>query len=355
LNLPRNYIRRTVTVLVLVIAGLVPSAITQNSSPDTGELKQLTDSLVALSTQPAAAQSGGNAQNVAKRRYDLLLKLAAKSPEQALRLMLPSDVIARLPASAKAFLEQDADEKGTLEILVEDYPDNTHRMRYFLNTARERLELYFAANPPDHLQTGARVRARGKRLDSVLMLSSGATTATTPGGTTELQLQSLASPNTFGAQSTLVLLVNFSDNASQPTTVEAARSLVLTTVSNFDLENSQNQTWLTGDVYGWYTLAMGSSTCDTTTLATQANKAATNAGVNLAQYTRILYMFPSISACGWAGLATIGGSPGQAWINGYVTNTLVVAHEMGHNFGLYHSKTITNEYGDLFDTMSVIS
>ena len=293
MNLPRNYIRRTMTVLVLVIAGLVPSAITQNSPPDTGELKQLTDSLVALSTQPAAAQSGGNAQNVAKRRYDLLLKLAAKSPEQALRLMLPSDVIARLPAGVKAFLEQDADERGKLEILVEDYPDNTHRMRYFLNTARERLELYFAANPPDHLQTGARVRARGKRLDSVLMLSSGATTATTPGGTTELQLQSLASPNTFGAQSTLVLLVNFSDNASQPTTVEAARSLVLTTVSNFDLENSQNQTWLTGDVYGWYTLAMGSSTCDTTTLATLANKAATNAGVNLAQYTRILYMFPS--------------------------------------------------------------
>ena len=199
-----------------------------------------------------------------------------------MQLMLPSDVTAKLPARAKAFIEKDADETGELEMLVEDYPDGTHRMRYLLKTARERLELYFAKDPPHHLQTGAKVRARGKRLDGVMMLESGAT-STTPGQpnsselqtgaqtTSPLQVQALASSSTFGSQSTVVLLVNFSDNTSQPTTVEAARSLVFSTVSSFDQENSQNQTWLTGDVFGWYTLPMGSSSCDTNTLASQAN------------------------------------------------------------------------------------
>jgi hypothetical protein len=194
-----------------------------------------------------------------------------------------------------------------------------------------------------------------------MLLTSGTTSASTPPAA--LQTLALASPNTFGAQSTLVLLVNFSDNTSQPTTVDAAQNLVFNTVSNFDKENSQNQTWLTGNVYGWFTLPMTSTACDTNTLATQAKQAATNAGINLSAYKRYVYMFPTISACSWSGMGTIGGSPSQAWINGYVTSLQVVGHEMGHNFGLYHAHSLncsgstlgtncsTVEYGDMFDIM----
>ncbi|MGZ4818357.1 MAG: NEW3 domain-containing protein, partial [Terriglobales bacterium] len=132
--------------------------------------------------------------------------------------------------------------------------------------------------------------------------------------------------------------------------------------SNFDMENSQNQTWLTGDVFGWYTLAMSMSSCDTNTLASLAKQAATAAGVSLNNYKRIVYGFPQSNGCGWSGLGTVGGNPSSAWINGSF-NLLVVGHEMGHNFGLYHAHSLicpgttlgtncsTGEYGDPFDIM----
>ena len=56
------------------------------------------------------------------------------------------------------------------------------------------------------------------------------------------------SPNTFGPQSTLVILMNFSDNSAQPYTTGFAESVTFTEVNNFDLENSYGQTSLTGIV-----------------------------------------------------------------------------------------------------------
>ncbi len=358
-------------LLVIIFSFLAVPAFAQqsaNASAASSEvLQQLTDTLVA-SAQAGSAH--GDVVKTAKNRRALLLQLLDGSPELAQRFMLPSDVAVRVPASAREWVETDADEAGSLEVQVEDYANGTHRLRFYLNTLRERLPLYFAKDEPRHLLSGSRVRIRGKRLNGSLLVPTGSpsNTPTLPdagSSTTQsgIQTLALASPYTFGAQSTLVLLVNFSDNTSQPTTVDAARSLVLTTLSNFDLENSQNQTWLTGDAFGWFTLAMSGSTCDTNTLAAQAQQAATNAGVNLASYNRYVYLFPNIAACGWAGLGSIGGRPSQAWINGYVTNLQVIGHEMGHNFGLYHAHSLvcsgvtigsscsTNEYGDLYDMM----
>src|SRR6202035_5782130 len=79
------------------------------------------------------------------------------------------------------------------------------------------------------------------------------------GGPTPLTVP-LASPNTFGAQSTLVILFNFPDLTTQPYTAASARSVTFTDVSNFYLEGSFQQTWLTGTVAGWYTIAAPSTT-----------------------------------------------------------------------------------------------
>ena len=73
-------------------------------------------------------------------------------------------------------------------------------------------------------------------------------------------------------------------------------------------------------------------------------------------------MFPTNSACGWAGMGNVGGSNTKAWINGQF-NLKTVGHEIGHNYGLRHAhgldcdvsafgNTCTSlPYGDAADLM----
>ena len=232
--------------------------------------------------------------------------------------------------------------EGQLEILQQDVKDGRNHLLYSLKQADgTRVRLEFVDEPPKHLLTGHHVRATGQLSGGSLILYSGGTTVTnTTAATTTDPL-----PNTLGAQSTLVILVSFQDAPSnQPWTPSQLQSEVFSGsgTSGFLQEASYGQTWLTGDVYGWYVIPVNSSNCDTNQIATLANNAATQAGVNLANYPRLMYVFPYTSACAWAGAATIGGSPSQSWVNGggTTTNTLnlgVFAHEIGHNLGLYHS------------------
>src|SRR6266581_1969402 len=76
----------------------------------------------------------------------------------------------------------------------------------------------------------------------------------------------------------IVILVNFQDKPTeQPWTLDEVRSFVFGTVSNFYLENSYRQTWLSGDAVGYYTIPLdstytiqldgGGAVCDTRGIA----------------------------------------------------------------------------------------
>ena len=268
--------------------------------------------------------------------------------------------------------------EGTLEVQYEDSYAGA-RLTHYLNTGSERLALLFARKPPERLQTGARVRVRGARRKGALMLDTGADVsslsddASNPGsGVSSLGLDDsgssmlpLSSSNTFGSQSTLVILFNFQDLATQPYSTASAQSVTFNEVSNFFRENSFGQTWLEGAVVGWYTIAASSTVCSYNTWAAQAEQAATDAGVNLGSYSRRVFGFPQTAACSWWGLGSVGGgtvgNPSRAWINGpYALR--VVGHEMGHNFGLHHARSNTcdasgcliDEYGDDHDIMGAV-
>jgi len=273
---------------------------------------------------------------IAALRRQLLAALIEDEPAAVLSAVLPARSRAGLPAAAQALVEQESEVEGVLTVMVEDRY-NGSRNRYALQVGRERYTLHFATNPP-LLQSGSYVRVRGVRE----------------------ALPDIA-PNSFGEQRTAVILVNFQDNPIQPYTAAFAQSVVFGTTSAFDMENSYRQAWLTGDVFGWYTIALSSTVCDNGQVAIQAQAAAAAAGVNLSGYARLVYAFPQ-NPCGWWGLGTVGGSPSEAWINGSL-QLRAVGHEMGHNFGLFHSHALecgsttlgsncsTIEYGDSVDIM----
>ena len=171
-----------------------------------------------------------------------------------------------------------------------------------------------------------------------------------------------------GPRRVAVLLFNFTNDRSQPWSTthgvqhdvhgRRARS------ASYFQEESFGATTMTGDVFGWYQLPTSSSGCAIDSWAASANAAAAAAGVNLSSYQHVVYAFPYVMDCGWAGLAEMPGS--HVWINGsFVLRTL--GHELSHNLGVHHAASLScingtskvalgttcsySEYGDPFDVM----
>ena len=309
-----------------------------------------------------AAPSDANALlSAARARQQVLAELIALDPAAVLRVAIPHHVRARMPLDVQAHVEEEVQIEGELDVYHEDH-DHSSRYVGVVKGSHEDVTLHFAGGEPPP-QSGARVRVRGVRVMQALATQGGANDVVT--------LAAAPPAGTFGEQRTAVLLVNFQDMPAQPYTREQARSVVFGTASDYFKEASYGQTWLTGDVFGWFTLPRKStdnayaSGCDTISpslgIGPLARKAAAAAGVDLTGYRRVIYAFPSIN-CGWWGMGTVGGNPSNAYINGTLA-LAVVAHELGHNLGLYHSRAyecgsavVANscsviEYGDTLDIM----
>ena len=312
---------------------------------------------------------------VASSKYLLSgLSLSAVARISLLALFTLTAVPIAFAQAGQASLEAEASAtkhvqlEGELEILNKDFNDHSE-VSYSLKQANgEHLHMRFAKDPPTHLLTGDHVQAEGDLSNNTLVLysgsnvrngsnkgSSGSTTTSTPPGPL---------PYTLGPQATLIMLVTFQDNPIQPYTESDAQTMFSGKVNDFFVENSYGQTSIVPTVVGWYTIPDSVSTCNLVQIATDAQSAATAAGVNLANYTRYVYAFPQNNSCGFAGSSYVGGNPSQNWINGNSLDIHVIDHELGHGFGLWHAHSLdcgtstsicsngtVVEYGDLVDSM----
>ncbi|GAB3114822.1 hypothetical protein GCM10027217_46400 [Pseudomaricurvus hydrocarbonicus] len=248
---------------------------------------------------------------------------------------------------------------GTTEVFYEDFEDGSHRLRQTLITpAGERIQL-LAAGSRSELRYGDQVIIQGLQLDSedesyLAYEANGSTTTSTS--------TSAAVTQTTGDQQTLILMVNFSDDSSQPFTPQEAADVVHGSSSDFLYENSFGQTSLSGNAYGWYNIATSVDVCDSELLMELADQAALADGIDPNSYARVVYVHPRRDTCGWSGLASLGGTPSRVLLNGTL-DIHNATHEIGHTLGLKHahalecdaqawsSDCLNREYGDSLDNM----
>jgi hypothetical protein len=242
------------------------------------------------------------------------------------------------------------------------FADEHATFQYGLETAQGVLALHFSGGAPT-IPLATEVTVQGQRSGNAILVASGGVKTSGSTGAT--------APAT-GAKKVAVILFTFADSTSQPYTPAFAQGVAFTnsnSVAAYYSTVSWGQLSLSGDVFGWYQLRDKSTTCDYSTWASDADAAAKAAAVDLSAYDYHVYAFPTVSACGWAGLSYMPGT--QAWLNGPSGMTLhAMAHELGHNLGTHHANSYyctengvavslsanvanctSQEYGDPFSVM----
>jgi len=300
---------------------------------------------------------------VASLRKNEMLKKIKNNTEEFLLQTLPSSLIEKLPEEIHPFLEKELEIEGELEVFIEeDIEKNYHKEFYVLKdkNSGNNYNLYFSKGKPN-LLTGSKIKAKGIALENNLAIAS----ADEGGGITTIQA---LTGGPTGEQRLLAMLVNFTNDTSQPwTPIQVAQKLFFDSLSlnNYYKEVSFNKTYFTGDVTNWITIPYTNENCSSNydTWANAADKIAKQLGYDLSQYNRKLYIFNG-DYCPWSGLSNVGGNPSRSWSDGY-NNVSLYTHELGHALGMYHASTIqcgnksidysnqctVYEYGDQQDTM----
>ena len=286
---------------------------------------------------------------------------------RALEVEATHSLAATRRAEPKAIGEID----GTLALLHADYfADDRSAFIYEVHDASGNVRRLRMASTPAALEPGAKVRVQGRVEPDDESMTPERITVLARTAPTSDKADGVVKAAT--ANSVLVIMANF-NNTAVPALSAAQTQQVMSSntdsVANFFRETSYGQQIMNVTVTGWVTMNLAQpGSCgsgDWRGIGTAADAAAKALGTayDPATYNFVVYVFPSVPACGWLGLAYIS-YPHKAWINGTnAVRTNVIAHEMGHNFGLLHAASLrcsgapiggscsSSEYGDPFDAM----
>ena len=353
-------------ILTAVTSGALASHIGESLLLDQ-QLVSATNQLVAALSQwergSGAQRDAGvaNLVQLAQQRQTQMIRLLQADPTVAGARMLPQPLRAKLPAQAQAYVEQEVHVKGNaLAHVADDFAGGKSKATYKLAGAAGTADLnIYIADPTGGVRDLNKMAGKAVALDAmrignnllildkkrVQLEAAGATT--TSGGTT------VASTNVVqGDQKTLSILLNFNDKPLSCTASDVASRLFGSsgaTVNNNFMESSRGLVSFSGQAVGPYNINYsGTGACDPAGWAIAADAAAKAAGYDPALYSRVNYVTPSNSTCGWSGLAYMPGK--QSWVQS-CSATGVFSHELGHNLSFHHAATPTAEYGDGSDPM----
>ncbi len=260
---------------------------------------------------------------------------------------------------------------GTLDILHVNEKDKSKKTDYvyILSTANEKYQINFKGKIP-LITSGSRVRLHGKKIKDTFEVSqttsTGAEILSTP-----------TTPSVSGVKKVAVILFNFQNDTRQTYTIDEIRQIGFTGSSStkaYYQEVSYNNLVLqgidnvNGDIFGWYTIPFDNTNCNTNYLSNwmqAARNAAINDGHDLTNYDNFAFVWPALDTCNLFSGSFINGH--NSYYNG-AFNNWSFAHELGHNYGLYHpyglncidangqrtpmsSSCTVDEYADPFDAM----
>ncbi len=337
----------------------------QNTS---SEINNLTSQLLKSSDLQKSTKSIQQKQQIieslvitAKKRKELLLQKIKENPQEFLDKATLADKRDNFPEEVRPYIEERISTEGTLKVIHKDeFENKKSTLEYVLqidsNTSDQKwYQLYFAKNPPEFSLSGAELK-----VDAVAM----------DGYAAQINLQFLTVPTRFpttGEQKTLVLMVNSVNNPVTPYSADQIRDVIFNTtnqssVNNYYKETSFDKTFLSGDVFGWYPIT---PTCDDILISSLARTKARDAGINVDNYTRTIYILAGDDLlCGRNNVFVGAASTTESWI--YRLSSQAVAHEFGHMLGVNHANSIScqlgkitpetcneGEYGDQHDVMGL--
>ena len=324
----------------------------------------VTDQMLGAMRQYEAAAPAQRANALARltelaaQRRERMLALLQRNPGLVSSRVLPAELRSRLPAQVQAQMERDVAMSGVINARIEDdFPRGRSNQRFELvDAAGDRLELSVPDASENELlaMAGKRVRVAGVQFDRHLLVhDKGRLQLEAAGGTTSGSGGTVVAATLIqGNQNTLSILVNFSDAAVTCNATDVASRLfgaTGSTVNNNYRESSGGLVGFSGQVVGPYTINYSASgSCDYLAWGSAAESAARAAGIDPSKYSRVNYVTPRNSTCGWSGLAYMPGR--QSWVQS-CSSTGVFSHELGHNLSFHHAATPSSEYGDGSDPM----
>src|SRR3989344_692943 len=273
---------------------------------------------------------------------------------------------------------------GELETII--YDEETPRYEYFIDNNGEKTQVYFTE--PVFLTSGTFVTLNTKMVNEKFVAEPK-----------DLEINSIdlappvvaQVPETIGEQRTAVILVRFNDSSTNPFTVQQINNTVFNgPIQNFIRENSFNQTWLSGNTYGWYTLNKSCGDNYGWVSSTEAIFLA-DLDIYFPNIDRIVVVSDSFctsdpNAYASVGKTSLNSNDGQ-FTSSYMTvrnpffyqaiqlpsgsirndgltsGIGLILHELGHNFGAWHSNNWDcglstlgdncsyGNYGNIYDVM----